>query len=244
MARMDGASVDLVVTSPPYDDMRTYNGYSFNFPIVAEELFRVMKDGAVMVWVVNDSTVDGSETGTSFRQALHFMDMGYNLHDTMIWYKPNAFNFGSNLCYRQTFEYMFVLSKGRPKSINLIKDIPTKGAPGPRRGGRKHADGTRDDYVYVQDEVKRRDNVWCYYVGQEDTDHPAVFPLDLAKDMIRSWSDPGDVVYDPFMGSGTTAVAATMLRRRWIGSEISEEYCKGIEERLKPYKGYRTLEDF
>ena len=126
MKTIDKESIDFVITSPPYDDLRTYKGYSFKFEEIAKEIFRILKKGGVVVWVVNDATIKGSETGTSFKQALYFKEIGFNLHDTMIWFKPNGFNFGSNYCYKQSFEYMFVLSKGKPKTINFIKDIPSK----------------------------------------------------------------------------------------------------------------------
>jgi len=126
MAKMPDNFIDISITSPPYDDLRKYNGYTFEFESIARELFRVTKKGGVVVWVVNDATIKGNETGTSFKQALFFKECGFNLHDTMIWYKPNCFNFGSNSCYRQSFEYVFVFSKGKIKTINLIKDIPAK----------------------------------------------------------------------------------------------------------------------
>src|SRR5699024_12098767 len=141
-------------------------------------------------------------------QVLGFMDVGFKLHDTMIWHKPNAFNFGSNLCYRQSFEYMFILSKGKPKSINIIKDVLTKSTNKIMRGGRKHANGVRDvTKDFINGKYKKRDNVWGINVGKDKVEHPATFPLKLASDHINSWSNKGDIVFDPFVGSGTTAVA-------------------------------------
>ena len=232
MKRMPSGYVDMIITSPPYDDMKDYNGYTFDFYATAREMHRILKDGGVIVWIVNDQTKNGSESGTSFKQALFFMNLGLNLHDTMIWHKPNAFNFGSNLCYRQLFEYMFVFSKGRPKSIHLIHDVPNRCAGQVVSGGRKHTDGSRDPYRSVMKEWKRRDNVWDVPVGTENVDFPAVFPLQMVKDHIVTWSDESDIVYDPFMGSGTTALACIQTKRQWIGSEISSEYCEKAEKRI------------
>ena len=235
MSRMPDGSVDMVVTSPPYDGMKSYNGYSFDFENVAKELFRVIKEGGAVIWVVGDETRAGDETGTSFRQALYFKEIGFRLFDTMIWHKPNSFNFGSNDCYRQSFEYMFVFTKGKIATRNLIKDVPAKMAGRTVKGARRHVNGVRDEVPdFVVPEYKRRDNVWDIMVAQEKGTgkHPAVFPEALAGDHIISWSNPGEIVYDPFMGSGTVAKAARSLGRRFIGSEISSEYCAIAERRL------------
>ena len=224
MQRMDDESIDLVVTSPPYDDLRQYNGYSFDFEPIAQELYRVIKPSGVVVWVVGDQTKNGSESGTSFRQALYFKEIGFNLHDTMI-YQKNS----STYCarpeskrYTQIFEYMFILSKGQPKA-RLICDKPNKWA------GHKDWSGKMKNPVR---EFSPRTNIWRYVTSFNGVKHPAPFPEQLAIDHILSWSDEGDVVYDPFMGSGTTARAAVRLHRDWIGSEISKDYCDTIHSSL------------
>ena len=227
-------SIDLTVTSPPYDNLRTYNGYCFDFESVAKELYRVTKLGGVVVWVVGDATVKGSETGTSFKQALYFKEIGFNLHDTMIYEKAQAF-FGSNLCYLQSFEYMFVFSKGKPKSINLIRDRKnirhgeeSMASSGLSKDGKK-APRCRK----VMSEYGKRKNIWRYGVGGGKTGHPAVFPEQLANDHIISWSNEGDIVLDPFSGSGTTHKMALLNNRRFIGFEISQEYIDIETQRLK-----------
>ena len=233
MRQMDDGCIDLTVTSPPYDNLRKYNGYSFDFESVAKELYRVTKLGGVVVWVVGDATVKGSETGTSFKQALYFKEIGFNLHDTMIYEKAQAC-FGSNLCYLQSFEYMFIFSKGKPKSINLIRDRKnvrhgeeSMASNGLSKDGKKAPRRRK-----VMSEYGKRKNIWRYGVGGGKTGHPAVFPEQLATDHILSWSNPSDVVFDPFMGSGTTAKMAMLNGRKFIGCEISEEYCNIIKERL------------
>jgi len=240
MKRMPDNFIDLTVTSPPYDNLRTYNGYCFDFENVAKQLYRVTKEGGVVVWVVNDATVNGSETGTSFRQALYFMECGFNLHDTMIWAKDGGGAVGSNLAYTQNFEYMFVFSKGRPKTTNLIKDKQNLSFGQDRSGiGRRKADGSfKVESRKESSQFSKRNNWWLLVPGKEEGSefHPAVFPEKLAADHIRSWSNEGDLVYDCFMGSGTTAKMALTLNRHYIGSEISEEYCKIIEKRLLPLK--------
>ncbi len=234
MARMPDNFIDLTVTSPPYDNLRQYNGYSFDFENVAKELFRVTKQGGVVVWVVGDATVKGSETGTSFRQALYFKEIGFNLHDTMIYAKNSYMPRGGNR-YEQQFEYMFILSKGVPKTVHKFM-IPCVTAGTKRyRGGEKKESGivTRNERTIVN-ENKPKPNIWWYDVGHNDkTNHSAAFPERLAEDHILSWTNENDLVYDPFMGSGTTAKMSILNNRNWIGSEISNEYCDIIEERVK-----------
>lgn len=245
MARMPGGFIDLTVTSPPYDNLRTYNGYEFDFEPIARELFRVTKKGGVVVWVVGDATINGSETGTSFRQALYFKEIGFNLHDTMI-YQKRQMPFPMHQRYNQVHEFMFVLSKGKPEHISLMqertkyeyKELGKQGGSTTR-----NADGTQTTMQYAMNkEFKNRDNVWLYGngIGQTTCDatafgHPAQFPEALARDHILSWSNENDLIYDPFMGSGTTAKAAHQLKRRWIGSEISSEYVELANKRLEPY---------
>ena len=232
-------SVDLTVTSPPYDNLRTYNGYVFDFEGIAKELFRVTKEGGVVVWVVGDATIKGSETGTSFKQALYFKDIGFNLHDTMIWRKNGVGACGSNYAYWQAFEYMFVFSKGKPKSTNRIKDKVNKTAGMMSRrthGGRTRKYGaTEKKPVNKTEKLGYRENVWKYQPGNinERTGHPAPFPEQLAHDHIISWSSEGDTVLDPMMGSGTTGKVAKILKRKFIGIEISEEYFKIAKERIE-----------
>ena len=245
-ARMPDDFIDLVVTSPPYDNMRAYNGFSWNFEALARELFRVVKKGGVVVWVVGDATVNGSETGTSFRQALYFKEIGFNLHDTMIYLKQNPVPLTHNR-YEQCFEYMFVLSKGRPNVFNpLTQSTSTVGTI--YRYTQKKADGAnnyatrkRDEYTECK-ATQFRHNAFMYSVGNQETgSHPAPMPENLAKDHILSWSNENDIVYDPFMGSGTTAKAAHQLKRQWIGSEISSEYVDLANKRLEPYLMQETL---
>jgi DNA modification methylase len=225
-------SIDLTVTSPPYDNLRTYNGYSFDFEGIAKELYRVTKDGGVVVWVVGDATIKGSETGTSFKQALYFKEIGFNLHDTMIYYKkfiPKTHN-----RYEQEFEYMFVFSKGKPKTFNPILE-PSKYA-----GQNKNARTMRQD----SDELSNRSgkgvvkpyrikgNIWRL-LPDHISSHPAIFPEKLSEDHILSWSNESDTVLDPMCGSGTTCKMAQENKRHFIGIEISQEYCDIANERLR-----------
>jgi site-specific DNA-methyltransferase (adenine-specific) len=225
-AKLESESVHLVVTSPPYDDLRTYGGHSWDFDGLADELCRVLVPGGVIVWVVNDATIDGSETGTSFRQALGFIERGMRLHDTMI-YKTNKPPCG-NARYQPAFEYMFVISKGAPRYFSPLKEKSTWAGVGtsPRmrdKDGELKGKGRR----IIQDE-KVRENIWHYPSGngkEANFGHPAPFPVALAKDHIASWTRAGDIVLDPFMGSGTTAEASKELGRHFIGFEINPDYC-------------------
>lgn len=240
MAKMPDCFVNLTVTSPPYDGLRTYNGYSFPFEDIAKELYRVTKQGGVVVWVVGDSTKNGSESLTSFKQALYFKELGFNVHDTMI-YRAEKPPLTHNR-YEQKFEYMFVFSKGKPNTFNPILE-PSKyaGQDKKSRTMRQDSDelGNRSGKGIVAD-MKIKGNIWEYAIGGGKTTkdtfaykHPAMFPEQLATDHILSWCNEGDLVYDCFMGSGTVAKMSILNNRNWIGSEISSEYCNIIEERIK-----------
>jgi DNA modification methylase len=233
MAKMKDNFIDLTVTSPPYDGLRTYNGYSFDFESIAKELYRVTKEGGVVVWVVGDATVKGSESGTSFKQALYFMKCGFNLHDTMIWNKPNAMPNVDKSRYCQSFEYMFVFSKGKPKTTNL-RMIPTKNAGKIiKRKTLQTQNCNKANRINKTNPTRIDFNVYTLNVGgKKEAEHPAIFPEKLANDHIISWSNENDIVYDPFMGSGTTAKMAKLNNRNYIGSEISKEYCSIIVQRL------------
>lgn len=241
---LDDNSVDLTVTSSPYDDLRNYKGYSFDFENIAKELYRVTKTGGILVWIVGDATSKGSESGTSFRQALYFKECGFNLHDTMI-YEKNSSSFPAartSKRYTQIFEYMFVFSKGKIRNdISLLCDKPNKWAGHTNWGNNTQydKDGTlkQTNNIKPIPEFSLRNNIWKYSVGFNDkTGHPAVFPEKLAEDHILSWSKENDVVLDPFMGSGTTAKMSILNNRNYIGFEISEEYCYMAEKRLHKYE--------
>jgi site-specific DNA-methyltransferase (adenine-specific) len=252
MAKMPDNFVDLTVTSPPYDNLRQYNGYSFPFEDIAKELYRVTKEGGVVVWIVGDATINGSETGTSFRQALFFKECGFNLHDTMLYSKTPSFPAADgDKRYSQSFEYMFVFSKGEPMHVNLLKDRKNKwgGSQSWGKTSERLKDGSikEREKINVQ-EYGYRFNNWEYATGKGNTTkdeiaylHPAMFPEKLAEDHILSWSNENDLVYDCFGGSGTTAKMAHKWRRNWILSEISSEYVKIAEKRISPYLAQTSL---
>jgi len=249
MAKMPDDFIDLTVTSPPYDGLRDYNGYSFQFEDIAKELYRVTKQGGVVVWVVCDSTIKGSETGTSFKQALYFKECGFNLHDTMF-YKKKTYGPVDSRQYRyaNVIEYMFVFSKGKPKTFNKLTQLKSEKTLQRQKhksgGNRRKPNGEMRSIGGLSDSnYKMRENVWEYVNGGNYANdsyalkHPAVFPEQLVQDHIISWSNEGDLVYDPFMGSGTVAKMSILNNRNWIGSEISSEYCEIIKERVKIDKG-------
>lgn len=237
------ACIDLTVTSPPYDDLRTYNGYSFDFKGLVRELYRVTKAGGVVVWIVGDETVRGCETGTSFRQALDFMQCGFLLADTMIYHKTDvAFPRHGHRKYPGAFEYMFVFTKGKAKTFNLIRDRENKLAGQLMSGTVRQKDGTtlasRAKGKAVAT-LGARSNVWGYSTGRGKSsadsiayEHPAIFPEALARDHITSWSNMGDTILDPFMGSGTTGKAALQLGRTFVGIDISADYVALAERRI------------
>ncbi len=257
--------IDLTVTSPPYDNIRNYNGklsededfngYSFPFDLLAEQLYRVTKPGGVVVWVVGDQiNEDGSETGNSFRQALRFKEVGFNIHDTMI-YEKTGVAFPSNNRYYQAFEYMFVFSKGRPKTTNMIADRKNIYA-GSGKWGRNTSRGKDDELIVNKKHDKKipeygvRYNIWriknSMGFSTEDAKahevHPAIFPEALARDHVLSWSNEGDVVLDPFMGSGTTAKMALNNRRSYVGIDLNQKYIDYATKRLGNY-GYSSTDE-
>lgn len=245
MKTFDDECIDLTVTSPPYDNLRTYNGYTFNFEGIAKELYRVTKQGGVVVWVVGDATIKGSETGTSFKQALYFKEIGFNLHDTMI-YRKNSLTFPDTNRYYQCFEYMFIISKGKPKTVNLLKDKVNKQANKVITGNYRDINGSLKEMSgsKKQKSIKPqgvRWNIWDYNTGWQHSytedflrGHPATFPEKLAEDHILSWSNEGDIVLDPMAGSGTTLKMAKKNNRNYLGIEISQEYIDIINKRLIP----------
>ena len=241
MQKMPDDFIDMVITSPPYDNIRSYGGNDLKeFEKIAQSLFRVLKKGGTIVWIVNDQSSNWNESGTSFKQALFFKDVGFNLLDTMIYLKSPRGAVGNNQCYWQSFEYMFVFTKGKPKTIHLICDRENKESRKGDTGTKRIFNGDlkkikRNGYA----KLGRRTNVWHYNIGKGHSasdniahKHPAIFPERLVADHLKSWSNENDLVYDPFMGSGTTAKVAESLKRKWIGSELNSEYCKIAYERL------------
>jgi len=252
MKQMPEACIDLVVTSPPYDKLRDYKGYTFNFKEIVRYLYKIIKPNGVVIWVVGDSIVDGGESGTSFRQALFFMKTGFKLFDTML-YEKTGVNFPSKGRYTQIFEYMFVFSRGKPKTFNPIKDVPKLWEGSWGKATRRQKNGTLKE-IKIENcgkaksgratdgryGYKQRTNIWKIINGKKfaHTDilayeHPATFPEALARDHIISWSNPGDIVLDPMCGAGTTCKMAKQLKRNYIGIDISNTYCKLAEQRLK-----------
>lgn len=250
MKGMPDECVDLVVTSPPYDNLRDYHGYSLDVPAMCLEFMRIVKQGGVIVWVVGDATVNGSETGTSFRQALTFMDVGFNLHDTMIWNKGGFSAVGAlAVRYAPVFEYMFIFSKGKPRVLNLLKDRKTLHAGSIMNGTIRQKDGTNrpmSSSGKIVSEYSQRYNIWNISPQRQcgNDRHPAPFPEQLACDHIISWSNEGDLVLDPMCGSGTTCKMALKTGRHYIGIDISEEYCEIARERIRLEQSQLKLDLF
>jgi len=237
--------IDLTITSPPYDDLRKYNGYVFNFEKLVKELFRVTKKNGVVVWIVNDKTKNGSETGTSFRQALFFQEIGFNINDTMIWEKTNPLPTDTRYRYYQCFEYMFIFSKGKPKTVNLIKEKnENKKRSYKSSWGRdcndKMITSTGKKRQVKNEKIKR--NIFKYPIGLNVStkdkiafEHPAIFPEKLARDHILTWSNEEDIVFDPMCGSGTSLKMAIALKRKFIGFDISQKYVDLSNKRINDF---------
>lgn len=243
LKRIPDNTIDLTVTSPPYGKLRDYENEDYlcakDFEELGKELYRTTKQGGVVVWVEGDAVKDGNESGTSFYHALMMKKFGFNLFDTMIYFKNGGLNSGANNSYVQKFEYMFVFSKGKPTTTNIIEDRPNIHTK-PRKKKKRNPDGTYRFQEVITKETGKRYNIWAINTGHSHSTkdkfafkHPAIFPEQLVNDHITSWSKDGDLVYDCFMGSGTVAKMSILNNRNWIGSEISSEYCDIIEERVK-----------
>ena len=233
-------SIDLIVTSPPYGNLRDYGkNWCVCFTQMAYEFWRLLKDGGVVVWVVGDETIDGSETGKSFEQALFFKDIGYKIHDTMI-YQKNTYPFPPSNRYYQQFEYMFIFSKGKPKTTNIQKCRTKWQQKEKHSSTTRNRDGTTSHLKYeTGKDYRKMDNIWLFDCGymrgtkdKEAFQHPATFPDKLAERHIISWSNKDDIILDPMCGSGTTCKMAKLNERKFIGIEISEKYCQIAERRL------------
>ena len=247
---------DMFLTSPPYDNLRDYEGYDFKFEPLAHELYRTLKPGGVGVWVVGDATVNGSETLTSFKQAIYFKEeVGFNVHDTMIYHRQSAYP--ANVRYSQDFEYIFVLSKGKPLVFNpvKIKRCPIGGSPVGRERNKtslkmRDMNAVKRVKEARKSQLKIKGNIWFYITGflktSKDKDafeHPAIFPEKLAEDHILSWSNPGDIILDPMCGSGTTCKMAVKHQRQYVGIDCSEKYCELSRKRLDRFTAQTTIFD-
>lgn len=245
IAKMPDDFVDMTITSPPYDDLRDYNGYHFPVEGIAAGLFAKTKPGGVVIWVVGDRTLNGDETLTSFNHAITFKNAGFRVHDTMLYVKNNPIPSDCGKRYRQCFEYMFCFSKGQPKTFNPIT-APTKSAGQKIKAFRITEVGrgnVPDEDIGREIKSERKvSNIFAYNVGTSSSkdkiafEHPAIFPEQLVEDQIKTWTNEGDLVYDCFMGSGTTAKMAHLLKRKWLGSEISAQYVEIANERLARYR--------
>ena len=241
MQGVDSDSIDMTLTSPPYDNIRNYEGYSFDFESTAKELYRITKPGGVVIWNVADQTVDGSETCTSMKQALYFVECGFKLHDTMIYLKKNPMP-SSGKRYHQSWEYIFCFSKGVPNTFNPI-EVECKYSNLNANQKYRGVDGNKNYKVTKRNAVSKVKNVFEYIIGGVHTtkdkiafEHPAIMPEKLAEDQIKTWTNEGDIVIDPFAGSGTTAKMCLMNHRKFYGCEVSEEYCNIFIKRLEQFE--------
>ncbi len=249
MKDIEANSIDLTITSPPYDDLRNYKGYAFPFENIASELFRITKQGGIVVWVVADATIDGTETGTAFKQALFFKEIGFNLHDTMIFKKKNPIPQIYRKRYNNEFEFMFVFSKGVVKTHNpIMVDCAHAGLElnGTTYKNYSKNEQKREKLAKPVKDKKVKGNIWEYVVGKKQEDqeakgHPAPFPCQLVRDHIFSWTNKGDIVLDPMCGSGTTCRVASETDRQYIGIDISHEYCEIAKQRVKQIEAQPRL---
>lgn len=239
--------IDLTITSPPYGNLRDYKDYVFNFEGIANELYRITKTGGIVVWIVGDESINGSETGISFQQALFFQKIGFNKHDTMI-YMKDGMSYPEITRYHQIFEYMFIFSKNKPKTFNpLVRANLQRGRFLKFTDRQKNGSTVLSDSHCIKKETQYG-NIWCYKTGFSKSskdkiafEHPAIFPEELAMDHILSWSNPSDLILDPMSGSGTVLKIAELAKRKWIGIDISREYCEITKKRLEQTTKQKAL---
>jgi site-specific DNA-methyltransferase (adenine-specific) len=232
------SGINGAITSPPYENLRAYGSAPpcDTFAVI-REIAAVLGMGGVCMWNVADQVVNGGESGTSFKQALHAMDCGLRLHDTMIYCKEGV-TFPDSNRYHPAFEYMFVFSKGVPRHFNGIADWRNKWGGSPMHGTDRQPSGDVTPINGIGRPVLSyglRRNWWPLanaYTG-ETKGHPAPMPYEMAAGHVLTWTAPGDTVLDPFMGSGTTGIACARLGRRFVGIEIEPRYfdlaCRRIE---------------
>ena len=236
--RFAPGTFDLTVTSPPYEDLRNYNGYTFDPAAMMKAIYRVIKDGGVCVWVVGDKINGGRSLVVSFDHAFIAKEAGFIVHDVMIYQKKNTPFMRSN-AYTNCYEFMFVLSKGKPKTFNPIM-VPTVRNGWEKGVSNKGPDAENRKVPVELKKEKVKTNIWQYAVGYGGStadkcafEHPAIFPEKLALDHIYSWTNEGDLVLDPMCGSGTTCKCAALQRRHYVGIDISSDYIKIARKRLK-----------
>ena len=245
MRQLPDECIPMVLTSCPYDNIREYGGNTFNFEPIAAELYRITMPGGVVVWIVQDQVKDGGFTGSSFRQALHFQELGFALHNTIIMRAING-RLPQRVRYTPQSHFAFVFSKGRPRYVNLIRDRRNKYAGHRKKhwfARQKNGTKTRGKSGKVVPPFGERGDVWTYVVGRNHTtkdkeafEHPALMAEAMATDHILSWSRPGDLVFDPMCGSGTTCKMALIHNRRYLGMEIHKDYWEIAVRRLAKAK--------
>ena len=231
---------DMIITSPPYDNLRNYTNdleWTFeSFKKIAKELFRVCKEGASLVWIVNDEKIKGCESLTSFKQCIEFVNIGFNLNDSMIWNKGGFSAVGAlKTQYAPVFEFMFVFCKGKLKTFNPLKDRENKHKGKLIQKTKRQIDGTTiKGKSYISSDFGQRFNVWEIAPQRQkgDDKHPAPFPINLIEDHVKSWSNENDMILDCFAGSGTTAIACENTNRKWVCIEISEKYANLAVDRI------------
>ena len=231
--------VPCTVASPPYGALRHYHGnHQFDFEAAAAELWRITRPGGVVCWVVREEVVDGSESGEASEQRLFFRDLGFRLHQTIVMerYGSRARSPGR---YGESLEYAFILAKGKPATVRLLRDRRNKTAGKLVTATHRYPDGSYRVQRYEVDEWGYRKAVWYFAQGMHvATDpvarlHQAPMPEAMAEDLILSYSREGDLIFDPFAGVATTAKMALLNHRNYFGYEINAIYHARGEERLR-----------
>lgn len=242
MKKIPDNSVDIVVTSPPYDGIRDYNGFNFDLHETGRGLIRILKEGGIVAMVIQDQTKNFGKTLTSFKTIIDWCDnIGFKLFECVIYRKHGSEGAWWTNRFRVDHEYMPIFLKGeKPQYFNKenLKVPSIHGGKVMTGSGSRRTDGKTNARVTRPiNTMKCRGTIWNYLMaGDKDPikrQHPAPFPDQIPLDFIECFCPPGGVVLDPFMGSGSTAVAAKKLNRKYIGFDTSEEYIKIAHARLR-----------
>lgn len=234
-------SVDLVLFSPPYDGVRDYRGnWTLDLPALGSELLRVVKDGGFAVMVIADGTKNQRKSMTTFRTAVAWEDAGWSLFESVIYSRDGRPGAWWATRFRVDHEHILMFYKGkRPRPVTHHDGlrVPSKHAGKKWTGTQRLTDGTLVKTSATVAADKCRGTIWHYATSNSEGNrtkakHPATFPDALARDVILALSAPGDVVYDPMMGSGTSVVIAAQEGRRWLGNDFFAEYVEIAQQRL------------
>jgi hypothetical protein len=234
LSRIPAGSIPLTLFSPPYDGIRDYGkNWSLDYKTLGRLLFGATCDGGVCAVVIGDGTKDFAKSLTTFRWAVDWVDnTGWRLFECCIYSRHGNPGAWWTQRFRVDHEYILIFFKGdRLRCFDKTAlMIPSKHAGKVYSGtDRLTNGGFKKIEPKAVNDLKCRGTIWGYATSNSEgnrtkLEHPATFPDRLADDLIHCFSKPGDLVFDPMCGSGTTCVMAAKAKRDYLGIEINPEY--------------------